>query len=230
MRKGFLVERGLLGACCAVLAGTGLSACADSTEGKRPEARVTRVIDGDTVEMERLGPVRLIGVDAPERERCYETTATRFTRDRLEGQVVRYELGVERKDRHGRTLAYLTRGAEMHNRALLSEGYGKVLTIPPNDKYKSSFEKAEREAKHKASGLWSTCEGERSAASRAAARHEESVKRARRTAALERRVERLAKRTARAQRAVHRKRAAVRRERESLEKSAAARGGRRRSR
>ena len=95
---------------------------------------------------------------------------------------MRYELGVERKDRHDRTLAYLTRGAEMHNRALLSEGYAKALTIPPNNKYVSSFEQAEREAKDKASGLWSTCEGERGAASRAAARHEESKKRARRTA------------------------------------------------
>ena len=46
-------------------------------------ARVTRVIDGDTVEMERLGKVRLIGVDAPKKKRRYDDAATRFTRDRL---------------------------------------------------------------------------------------------------------------------------------------------------
>lgn len=53
---------------CVLLASAGLAACADegSTGGDGAGARVTRVIDGDTVEMERLGEVRLIGVNAPE--------------------------------------------------------------------------------------------------------------------------------------------------------------------
>ena len=42
--------------------------------------RVTRVIDGDTVVMERLGKVRLIGVNTPEKKRCFDDAATRFTR------------------------------------------------------------------------------------------------------------------------------------------------------
>jgi endonuclease YncB( thermonuclease family) len=49
-----------------LLASAGLPACADesSSEEDAPGARVTRVIDGDTVVMERLGQVRLIGVNA----------------------------------------------------------------------------------------------------------------------------------------------------------------------
>ena len=119
------------------------------------------MIDGDTVEMDRLGRVRLIGVDTPEEGRCYETAATRFTRDRLEGEVVRYELGRERRDRYDRTLAYLSKAGDMHNVALLSEGYAKVLTIPPNDKYESRFERAEREARTTDAGLWDTCDRNR---------------------------------------------------------------------
>ncbi|MDQ4072557.1 MAG: thermonuclease family protein, partial [Actinomycetota bacterium] len=115
---------------------------------------MTRVIDGDTVEMERLGEVRLIGVDAPEEGRCSEGEATRFTRDRLEGEVVQYELGVERDDRYDRTLAYLTREGQMHNEALLGEGLAKVLTIPPNDKYAERFQEAEREARTTDVGVW----------------------------------------------------------------------------
>lgn len=153
-----------------------LGACVSSPDG----ARVTRVIDGDTVEMERLGRVRLIGVDTPEERRCYENEATRFTRDRLEGEVVQYELGVDRKDRNGRTLAYLTREGQMHNEVLLSEGLAKVLTIPPNDKYEPRFEEAEREAQTTDAGLWDRCDRNKIRAQRAAAERKRGRTRARR--------------------------------------------------
>lgn len=159
-------------ACCLAVASTALVACADASgggsAGPGPGVRVTRVIDGDTVVMDRLGKVRLIGVDTPERRRCYEDAATRFTRDQLEGEVVQYELGVERRDRYDRTLAYLSRQGQMHNLALLSGGYAKVLTIAPNDKYEARFERAEREAKSTDAGLWNTCDRNEIRARRAA--------------------------------------------------------------
>lgn len=53
-------------------------------------ARVSEVIDGDTIELEGVGRVRLIGVDTPERgEECYEE-ATDFLRRRVGGKTVRY--------------------------------------------------------------------------------------------------------------------------------------------
>ena len=123
-----------------------------------PRTRVTRVIDGDTVETAKLGRVRLIGVDAPDKGLCYEAEATRFTRQRLEGQVIRYELGEDRTDRYGGTLAYLWRGGRMHNLALVDEGYAEVLTIPPNDRYADWFEAAERWARRRGEGGWGACE------------------------------------------------------------------------
>jgi len=62
-----------------------------------PLTRVVRVIDGDTVETDKQGRVRLIGVDTPEEGRCNSRAATSFTRRRLLGQEVGYELGAERK-------------------------------------------------------------------------------------------------------------------------------------
>jgi len=51
--------------------------------------RVTRVIDGDTVELEGVGRVRLIGVDTTERgEECFDE-ATAYLKDRVGGQTVR---------------------------------------------------------------------------------------------------------------------------------------------
>jgi|SRR5215210_709522 len=203
----------------ALLASAGLAACGGSSEDP-PGARVTRVIDGDTVEMERLGKVRLIGVNAPEKKRCYDDAATRFTRDRLEGQIVQYELGEEPKDRYDRTLAYLSREGEMHNLALLSEGYAKVLTIPPNDKYEARFEQAEREAKSADSGLWNKCDQEAIRARRAAAQRREEKADARRIAAAARREARRARRAAQAQ--ARSERAAARRaQREAEEQSSA---------
>ncbi len=104
------------------------------------------MIDGGTVELTRFGATRLIGVDGPEEDRCGDNAATSFTRRELEGQSVKYELGKERNDRYGRTLAYLTRGDRMHNLALVEEGYARALTIPPNDKYADRFEAAKDEA------------------------------------------------------------------------------------
>ncbi len=183
-----------------LLASAGLAACAgeDSPREDAPGARVTRVIDGDTVEMERLGKVRLIGVNTPEKNRCYDDAATRFTRDRLEGQVVQYEMGEEPKDRYDRALAYLSREGEMHNLALLTEGYAKVLTIPPNDKYEERFEQAEREAKKADSGLWDKCDRDAIRARRAAAKRRKEKAEAKRLAAAERRTARRARRAARA--------------------------------
>jgi micrococcal nuclease len=151
--------------CLPVLAG-----CSDSAGGGEQRDRVTGVIDGDTVELERLGRVRLIGVDTPEEGRCYERAATRFTRRRIAGKVVGFELGAEPKDRYGRSLAYISRAGEMHNLELVRAGYAKVLTIPPNDKYASQFARAERGARRNDERVWSGCDRRRLAAKRAARR------------------------------------------------------------
>ena len=208
MARGFPVPTSL--AAGFAVASVGLGACGGSSD--EPGARVTEVIDGDTVEMERLGRVRLIGVDIPEEGRCYENAATRFTRDRLEGKVVQYELGEERQDRYDRTLAYLSREGDMHNLALLEEGYATALTIPPNDKYADDFEEAEREARTRDEGLWDTCDRNRRRARQAAARRRAEAGQARRIAARQRERARQARRAARdlARQEARRERAAAR--------------------
>jgi endonuclease YncB( thermonuclease family) len=206
-----MTVRNLLMAGGVLLASAGLAACGD-------EDRVTRVIDGDTVEMERLGEVRLIGVNAPEKKRCYEDAATRFTREQLEDQVVQYEIGEEPKDRYDRTLAYLSRYDEMHNRALLRGGYAKVLTIPPNDKYEALFERAEREAKNADYGLWDHCDRESIQARRAAAQRRRERAEERRLAAAARREARQARRAAAAE--ARRAAAAARRAQREAEEQA----------
>jgi endonuclease YncB( thermonuclease family) len=69
---------------------------------------VTRVVDGDTVEVDGL-TVRLIGIDTPERDECGFTEASVALQRLVLGQQVRVTAvpGREDRDRYGRLLRYV---------------------------------------------------------------------------------------------------------------------------
>ncbi|MCD6291587.1 MAG: thermonuclease family protein [Anaerolineae bacterium] len=131
--------------------------------------RVVEVIDGDTVKVRLEGQtqavkIRLIGVDTPETKhpdkpvQCFGPEASSFTRSMLLGREVRLEYDVERYDKYGRTLAYMWLGDQMFNEVLVSEGYARTLTIPPNVRHAAKFAALEQEARAQRRGLWGVCE------------------------------------------------------------------------
>lgn len=126
---------------------------------------VTRVVDGDTIEVSPLvdgtEDVRLIGVDTPETSdssqgaQPYGEEASRFTENGLEGERVTLRFDEERKDDYGRALAYLyPKDREMFNQELLERGYAQVATFPPNVEHVGRFEEAQRRAREKRIGIW----------------------------------------------------------------------------
>jgi micrococcal nuclease len=127
---------------------------------------VTRVIDGDTIEV-RLGgraeDVRLIGVDTPETVKpgtpvqCFGPRASHFTKRLLEGRRVRLVFGVERRDAYGRLLAYAHLGRRFVEAMLVRRGLARSLTIPPNDRFAPLFGRLERRAALAGRGLWGAC-------------------------------------------------------------------------
>ena len=119
--------------------------------------RVVEVVDGDTLRVATVGDVRLIGVDTPERGRCYFAAATRFTAGRLTGRHVRLRFEAIRRDPWRRVLAYVHDRGRMHNRALVERGYAEALTIPPLTTYAEAFETAEAGARRRGAGQWSAC-------------------------------------------------------------------------
>jgi len=134
-------------------------------------AVVTRVIDGDTIEVsyrQRTLDIRLIGIDTPESVapgepvQCFAMAASRFTTGRLDGERVRLEFDVERIDRYGRTLAYVWLGDELFNETLVRGGYAFVTTYPPNVKYEHRFLSAQRDARARERGVWGRCAGKTS--------------------------------------------------------------------
>jgi micrococcal nuclease len=143
-------------------------------EAERPEegpasasALVTRVVDGDTVEVRLDGAVedvRYIGVDTPESVKpespveCFGPEASRFNHRLVEGRRVRLVFGTERRDVYGRLLSYVYLGPVFVNAELLRRGFARTLTIPPNDRYAERFKRLEIAAGRAGKGLWGACE------------------------------------------------------------------------
>jgi micrococcal nuclease len=129
-------------------------------------AYVTRVVDGDTIEV-RLGgdeeDVRYIGVDTPETVKpdtpvqCFGPQASEFNHGLVEHRRVRLVFGVERRDVYGRLLAYVYLGDRFVNGELLRRGLARTLTIAPNDRFANRFERLQAGAARAGRGLWSAC-------------------------------------------------------------------------
>ncbi|HEY5941342.1 MAG TPA: thermonuclease family protein [Solirubrobacterales bacterium] len=136
------------------------------TEPRSASVTVTRVVDGDTVEVELEGEtedVRYIGVDTPETVKpeepvdCFGPQASAFNHRLVEGRRVRLVFGVERRDQYGRLLAYVHLGNRFVNEILLRRGLARTLTIPPNDRYAERFKQLEIAASRAGRGLWGAC-------------------------------------------------------------------------
>jgi micrococcal nuclease len=149
-------------------AGGGAAGAGGGSDGgtARLRARVTRVIDGDTIEVRigrRRDEVRYIGVDTPETVKpgtpvqCFGPRASAFNHHLLGGRRVRLVLGAERRDVYGRLLAYVHLGGLFVNAELLRRGLARTLTIPPNDLHAALFSSLERAAGRRGAGLWGAC-------------------------------------------------------------------------
>ena len=132
-------------------------------------ARVSAVVDGDTIDVTWSGHrerVRLLGVDTPETVDpnrpigCYGEEASAFTHRRLAGRTVRLTFDRQRRDRYGRLLAYVDVDGRRFNDELLTDGYARLLVIPPNGLHGRLMLDEERGARSAGRGLWGACEGD----------------------------------------------------------------------
>ena len=125
---------------------------------------VRAVIDGDTIDVTTFGRVRLLGIDAPEIGRGFDTAApfAREARDRLTQLILHRWVRLEQEgasiDSYNRHLAYvLTEDGLFVNAALVREGFATILTIPPNVSHAADLRALERGARAGRRGLWGAC-------------------------------------------------------------------------
>lgn len=158
-------------------------------------ATLERVVDGDTIVLKGGERVRLIGIDTPESKVNKKAQrdskrsgqdveiivqmgkrATNYLNriiDARGSKSIHIEYDVEKKDRYGRTLAYVyldwpikyksepddmcfdvEKQQIFINCTMVKAGYATPMTIPPNVKYADLFQKLYKEARENKRGLW----------------------------------------------------------------------------
>ncbi len=151
-----------------VLIATVFVACSLPAENLPRTATVVWVDDGDTVVLKGGERVRLLGINCPEKAHgdipgeCFGKEATKFAIRLLKRKKVHLEYDRVKRDRYHRLLAYIFLPAgEMANEIIVRKGYGYVLTVPPNTKYRKRLLRAQRLALDQNIGMWKHCKPKR---------------------------------------------------------------------
>ena len=129
------------------------------------QALVTRVIDGDTIEVDRTldGPatVRYIGINAPEMGAsglaidCFGLEAKARNEALVQGQTVVLQKDISETDSSGRLLRYVyLEDGRLVNEVLITEGFARTARSSPDVKYTERFDAAQKQAIDAGRGLW----------------------------------------------------------------------------
>lgn len=123
---------------------------------KEGEYLVTKVLDGDTIEIEGGYRIRYEGIDAPELADRYGTQAYEANKKIVEGKKVRLEFTEEKLDLYGRALGYIWIDSLLINERLVADGIAKVLWYNKMEKpkYYERLKSAEDAAKQNHWGMW----------------------------------------------------------------------------
>lgn len=172
--------RGWVGLLILALAALAVANLVTEAPAARPatQGRVNRVYDGDTIEVQRVGKVRMIGIDAfdgyaEERTRQqaarygmplqavqrWAERAQEFAREKLDGRAVTLHYGAEATDDYGRTLAYVHFTPEEEgvpldfNLLMLQRGLAVAYRRFDHPR-RADYLAAERAARRRHAGLW----------------------------------------------------------------------------
>ncbi len=126
---------------------------------RREYAAVTKVIDGDTIEVDEGGipfRVRYIGMDAPELTgEPMAAEALAANRRLVEGKTIVMIRDQSEADRYGRLLRFVFAGDGFVNVELVRMGMARAAPYPPDVSCRAEFDAAQREALQAGRGLWS---------------------------------------------------------------------------
>lgn len=114
---------------------------------------VSKIIDGDTIMLSNGDIVRLIGIDAPERNQPL-FAEVKNELEKLVGKQVRLEKDVSHKDSYGRLLRYAFLDEYFVNLELIRNGLAVAYVVEPDTKYAEEFLQAEIYAKKNKLGIW----------------------------------------------------------------------------
>lgn len=103
---------------------TGISAGIEGTGTRAESGVVSSVVDGDTVDVDGVGRIRVIGIDTPERGACgYESATQAMSLLVLDKDVTLVPGAADDEDRYGRLLRYVDVGALDAGLSLIEDGW-----------------------------------------------------------------------------------------------------------
>jgi micrococcal nuclease len=129
-------------------------------DSPRQAGQVTRVIDGDTIEVEISGqrfPLRYIGIDTPELNVPDDPAGeqARLENEALvSGKPVLLVRDVSETDRFDRLLRYVFVGEEFVNYRLVRMGIAEAIRYRPDDACHETFQEAQAAAQTEGLGRW----------------------------------------------------------------------------
>lgn len=117
---------------------------------------VSRVIDGDTVELSGNIRIRYRGIDAPEQGERFADASRDLNDSLVGGKEVYIETEDELYDTFGRVLGHIWVDDELINEKLIEEGYAKVYTYRGSvqSKYADRLLEAQSRAQQSHRGMW----------------------------------------------------------------------------
>jgi len=136
----------------AAISATALLVNLSQREYIREQNRVYEVVDGDTLQLESGKRVRLVGVDAPEFDRCGGAEAKERLKELVEGKLVQVESVAT--ESYGRTLGLVYIDGLLVNEVMLKEGWGR--TDYRGNKYRERITAAYHEGKDANLGIYSS--------------------------------------------------------------------------
>lgn len=148
-----------------------------SEKGERSTGLVTKVVDGDTIEVTINNvqqKIRIIGINTPESVdprrgvQCFGIDASNAAKEKLAGQSVQLEKDPTQseRDKYGRLLRFvwMENGKKDFGAWMIANGYAYEYTYDTPHTYQASYRQLQQEAENNQRGLWSpdTCKGETS--------------------------------------------------------------------
>lgn len=147
---------------------------ANNDENFYQMAKVTKVIDGDTIKVDidgKVYKVRFIGINCPEigeNEEFFGKEAYEFSKEKLDGMEIFLQKDVSETDKYGRLLRYvwLEKPKDLNNPSkdeirdlsingiLVREGYAKANYYPPDTSYTKFLKEIEKQAKKENLSMW----------------------------------------------------------------------------
>jgi len=159
----YLAALGAVAAVCTGLTGWSALPAAPFVAGPvgAERARVSRVIDGDTVVLEDGRSVRLLGIDAPETvnprlagAQPLGAAASRRLAEMVEGRRVTLERDHSETDHYGRLLRHVWVGRTLVSEVLVADGLAWAGAVPPDTRHRERLRSAEDRARGARLGLW----------------------------------------------------------------------------